>query len=273
MKKPPQETDYFFDTLSNYDIALSAMESGSELCDWLFAPFSVQNYCCSMISSPITLTNNAHWGSGREFDSSIVYVRCSPPGRMGKQLLQGETRVISILLICQLTGRSKITIFRLFIMDGLMPTTKKLAKESGFDESLPPNSHGPACVPVTALLVWENHFDNMSDYQRSVVAVSTEGHHMITASCLKVRTVPLNKHVPTQLERVVAGHHDFPVARILTGMPIEDRLRHAIEETTVPIWTQALDLSMRKFGNELAKTDAVSSAETHSLRLAWRVTS
>lgn len=244
---------HFFDTLADYEDATSGMESGTELCDYIFAPFSVQNYASTMMSAPMAVTEGETWGSGRQFGDSVVYIRSSPRGRMGRQLLPKEVRVISILLVCAFTGRSKVTIFRIFLVDNILPTLSEyLGKEDAFTDTLPRNSFGPAGVPLTGLLVWENHCTNTDKSLMEKIASSTEGHHLITCSSLTVRKAPL-PGVPKNalIERVVSGQHDFPVARILTGLKIEDRLRHSVEETNVTAWVAGLTKSMRQFGAEL----------------------
>lgn len=247
----------FFDTLSSYDESISNFETGTELCDWIFGPFSVQRYCAAVISSPMTVTDDSvEWGSGREFDESIVYVRSSPPGRMGRPLLPKETRVISVLLICNATAHAKVSIFRIFLAEGMLPSVDDAQQLDHITpDTLSYNSFGPGGVPLTGLLVWESHLSTMQGGQRSVVAASSEGNHLITCSTRIVRKAPtksgLLKH--QHVERVVAGDHDFPVARILTGLRVDDRLRHAIEETTLASWVGGLTASMRKFGAELTE--------------------
>ena len=248
----------FFDTLSDYDEETSMMESGSELCDWLFAPFSVQNYAAAVLSSTMHISDNRFWGSGREFDNCAVYVRSSPKQRMGKMLLPNETRVISILLVCNVTQLSKISIFRIFLADNVLPSLSDCDVNG---ELMPRNTHGPS-VPISGITCWENHYTNMPTEQRRAVAASSEGHHLITCSSLTVRVAPTAPGMrKTQLiERVVGGHHDFPVARILSGVRVDDRLRHSIEETNTNTWVAAMTSLMRRFGADLSEVNRSGSA-------------
>ena len=246
-------TNHFFDTLADYENETMGMESGIELCDYIFAPFSVQNYTATMISAPMTVTENDNWGSGRQFGDVIVYIRSSPRGRMGLSLLPKEVRVISILLVCSFTRRSKVSIFRIFLIDNVLPTLSEYnSNETPFSETLPRNTFGPAGVPLTGLLVWEHHCTNTDTSLMEHVASSSEGHHLITCSSLTVYNSSLQGlHKNALIERVVAGQHDIPVARILTGIKVEDRLRHSVEETNVEAWTAGFFKTIKQFGVEL----------------------
>ena len=227
------------------------MEYGYELCDWLFAPFSVQNYASTVISAPMEVTERAQWGSGREFNGSAVYIRSSPRDRMGKPLLPNETRVISILLVCTYTGMSKVSIFRIFLIDNMLPLNSK----DDFTDPLPKNSFGSVGVPLTGLLVWERHVTNVDGYEMSKLA-SISGHHLITCSSLTIHNMPQPGVADHRIiDRVVAGQHDFTVARILTGMRIEDRLRSSVERTSASLWVAGFKATMQRFGSELASVN------------------
>lgn len=56
-------------------------------------------------------------------------------------------------------------------------------------------------------------------------------------------------HTFTRLNR----HHDFPVARILGGVRVLDRFRHAAESTTLKAWADASMTHVAHFGDEMTR--------------------
>lgn len=228
----------FFDTLSSYEEELDGIESGEELHDHIFAPFYNQNIAADVLTGPLTLRNPSHWGSGREFETSVVYIRSSPRGCLGKPLLRGEFRVISILIIDRETARCRVSIFRLFLTDSLIP-------ENPSDEIR--SSFGPPGVPIMGLTLFERHIATVGDGTATPMAASVSGHHLVIPSTVLVSEQMDLLNTP----RVVAGHHDFPVARILGGVRVLDRIRHSAETASLKAWVDASMSHVAHFGEDM----------------------
>lgn len=181
----------FFDTLSSYEAELSCIESGEELHDLIFSPFYSQNIAADVVTGSVTLRDPTHWGCGREFDTSVVYVRSSPRDRLGKPLLRGEFRVTSILIICQETARSQVSIFRIFLADNLIPASPSEEIRTSF---------GPPGVPILGLTLFERHIATIGDRSATTLAASGSGHHLVIPS-----TVLVSELNAPHTRRVVAG--------------------------------------------------------------------
>jgi hypothetical protein len=229
----------FYDTLSTYEEELSCVESGTELHDVIFAPFYTQNFAGDVLTGPFTLRDPSGWGAGREFESNVVYLRSSPKGRIGKPLLHGEFRVISILLIDRESGRSSISVFRLFLAEGLIPPAPTEEIRSSF---------GPPGVPLIGLTIFERHLSTMAPNNSSPsVAASSTNNHLVVPSSVLV------SEGPAHTRRIVAGAHDVPVARVLGGVRILDKIRHATETASLLAWADASRAHVVSFDHDLAE--------------------
>ena len=99
--------------------------------------------------------------------------------------------MISILIICRETGRSRVSIFRIFLADNLIPSSPSDEIRSSF---------GPPGVPIMGLTLFERHIATIGDGSSATVAASASGHHLVVPSTVLVS----EQNVP-QSRRVVAG--------------------------------------------------------------------
>lgn len=215
-----------YDTMSDVKDQIADLNSFADLYNYIFGPLTTQFFAADLITGPSTSNHGASpWGEGRSYGPSVVYIRSHPAGRLGKLLIPGELRTTSILMTCARGGKSKVTIVRAFLIDGVTPDLTGVKPNS-----LVRHSMGPPGVPLVGPLIFRDHTSETNRLGQSF-ASSRSGFHLIMPStCTLIASNGGTKNISS-------GMHDFAVAQALAGVAVVDKVRRPVEEATVEAWS------------------------------------
>jgi hypothetical protein len=178
----------------------------------------------AVVVSPFWPAAKQNWSPGIGTDNELTtyFLRSHPKGRIGKPLDEGEVRMTSVYVADRTNSIAKIVVSLSFLVGhvDLNACCKTSLRES----------YSVAGIPLLSPLSFD---DQTAPFDRSgTCARNATGHRMILTSTVQVLHANALKSFRT-------GQHDYALAAIVAGVPINDSVRRCYEITTEQRYDQA----------------------------------